>query len=498
MLKTTFWTFIGVMSTAYAYGVADKPAFAATFNVNDVSAYWSIPGSGTQTLNSIFWGEPVTPKNLEEAYPNLRNSEGEFPSEQELAELFPIGQRPNFDPNTPIEMRKSGLSFEGGGGQSITLGVPFLLGELTHFNNIIRGGSEASLVSATIDLNLIVDPGLSTSEEIVRSFAFELGIEETKNFFSTEEKSDGSIGIKFITPQKNRTSYNWKPGENCKYIGRSSCPDRIFPIRFLSDNFVDIQGVNYTLGWLLSDSQDNLLFEGGITNEGSSQAEKFYVLGILFEEDDLPPEVEIGTPLEVDEGDEFSVSAQSDSEDLLYTWDLDGDDIVDYDPEDVGTQVFTSFAQDRIAPYPIRLRVDDGKGQVEEFQSDVIVRNVAPEITFLTGDLSVLEDELFQFSASAFDPGIEDILAFDWDFNGDSLFDDFTGSSGEYSFAQSGTYPISLRVSDGDGGEALGSFNVNVAPVPEPSQNLGLIALSLAGLARFTQQRQRRFSRTEK
>lgn len=126
------------------------------------------------------------------------------------------------------------------------------------------------------------------------------------------------------------------------------------------------------------------------------------------------------------------------------------------------------------------------------------VLNVAPTITQLTQNLRVKTNEWFDFGAAAIDPGIYDLLTFDWDLNGDGLFDDFTGSSGQWSFGQEGTYPVGLRVSDGDGGYAYGSFTVDTfAPqpisenpgtdadtdetiveqkIPEPSSVLGVLA----------------------
>jgi hypothetical protein len=127
--------------------------------------------------------------------------------------------------------------------------------------------------------------------------------------------------------------------------------------------------------------------------------------------------------------------------------------------------------------------------------------NVAPTITQLTQDLTVMTDEWFDFTAAATDPGIQDILSFDWDFNMDGIFDDFTGTSGQWSFADAGTYEVGLRVSDGDGGFAYGSFLVDAVAqvadpepepeddptpesesIPEPGSVLGLLVLGAFGV----------------
>jgi hypothetical protein len=166
---------------------------------------------------------------------------------------------------------------------------------------------------------------------------------------------------------------------------------------------------------------------------------------------------------------------------------------------DEGTFTFTGRAQDKDAAWSNPLT------------RTLRVLNVAPTITQLTQDLTVMTDELFDFTAAATDPGIQDILSFDWDFNMDGIFDDFTGTSGQWSFADAGTYEVGLRVSDGDGGFAYGSFwvdavaqaaepepeievnptdtepEIEVNPtesesIPEPGSVLGLLALGVFGV----------------
>jgi hypothetical protein len=156
---------------------------------------------------------------------------------------------------------------------------------------------------------------------------------------------------------------------------------------------------------------------------------------------------------------------------------------------DEGTFTFTSRAQDKDAAWSNPLT------------RTLTVLNVAPTITQLTQDLTVMTDEWFDFTAAATDPGIQDILSFDWDFNMDGIFDDFTGTSGQWSFADAGTYEVGLRVSDGDGGFAYGSFLVDAVAqvadpepepeddptpesesIPEPGSVLGLLVLGAFGV----------------
>lgn len=109
---------------------------------------------------------------------------------------------------------------------------------------------------------------------------------------------------------------------------------------------------------------------------------------------------------------------------------------------------------------------DKDRASSNVLRTTLTVLNVAPTITQLTGDLTVNINDLFDFAAAAIDPGIYDLLTFDWDFNMDGLFDDFTGSSGQWLFGDEGVHEVGLRVSDGDGGYAYDSFMVTVLPIP--------------------------------
>ncbi|NEQ39133.1 MAG: PEP-CTERM sorting domain-containing protein [Okeania sp. SIO3I5] len=158
--------------------------------------------------------------------------------------------------------------------------------------------------------------------------------------------------------------------------------------------------------------------------------------------------------------------------------------------ENIGTDTRTSgnrltrtnlgvFADDGTFTYTGRARDDDG-GISNTLTRTLTVNNLDPIITSLTEDFTIRTNTTFDFASTATDPGINDILTFDWDFDGDGLFDDFTGSSGEWSFSRSGIYAMNLRVSDGDGGVAFASFQAKA--VPEPGSVFGLLTLGVLGV----------------
>ncbi len=128
---------------------------------------------------------------------------------------------------------------------------------------------------------------------------------------------------------------------------------------------------------------------------------------------------------------------------------------------DVGWYNFTGLAQDKDGAYSNPLT------------RLIRVLNVAPTLTSVTQDLTVQAGDLFDFLAAATDPGINDLLTYNWDFNGDGVFDDFTGASGQWSFLDPGSHQIGVQVSDGNGGYDYSYFNVETEPdsreIPIPS-----------------------------
>jgi hypothetical protein len=125
----------------------------------------------------------------------------------------------------------------------------------------------------------------------------------------------------------------------------------------------------------------------------------------------------------------------------------------------VGEYAFKGISQDK-----------DGAFSNRRF-ANLTVLNVAPTITSITQNLNVQAGDLFKFTATATDPGIYDLLTYDWDLDMDGNYDEFTGINGNWSFTTPGKYTIGLRVSDGNSGYDFSSFTVNILPhnpIPNP------------------------------
>jgi len=114
------------------------------------------------------------------------------------------------------------------------------------------------------------------------------------------------------------------------------------------------------------------------------------------------------------------------------------------------------------------------------------INNVDPVIDTPQGDATVDfgVSSLFNFGAGASDAGVNDVLTYNWDLDGDGQYDDFTGSSGSFDYAtllpglSDGVISAALRVDDGDGGDAISTFEVTITglAVPEPA-SLALLSL---------------------
>lgn len=104
----------------------------------------------------------------------------------------------------------------------------------------------------------------------------------------------------------------------------------------------------------------------------------------------------------------------------------------------------------------------DDEVSVDAGSVTVTVYNVAPTIEAISDDTEVRVGEAFDFFADATDPGVVDVLTYEWDLDGDGEFDDFTGASGAWTYDSAGTHVVTVQVNDGDGGIATASFEVTV------------------------------------
>lgn len=184
---------------------------------------------------------------------------------------------------------------------------------------------------------------------------------------------------------------------------------------------------------------------------------------------DAPPIAAAGGPYDVDEGGTVGLDASGstvgDLGPLSFDWDLDGDAV--FGDASVSTPTFDAAALDGPSSVSPVVRVTDSCGRTSEATGAVSVLNVAPSIDSSGDDGPVDEGQAITFSASASDVS-GDPLSYSWD-PGDSS-PALAGAGVSHTYADSGSYPVTLTVTDGDGGEAtveLTAAVTNLAPVLE-------------------------------
>ncbi|MBD2200773.1 MULTISPECIES: Calx-beta domain-containing protein [Calothrix] len=170
----------------------------------------------------------------------------------------------------------------------------------------------------------------------------------------------------------------------------------------------------------------------------------------------LPPVItNISAKTQLNEGEiaTFSATATDPANDsLTYTWNFgDSSETV------TGQTVQHAFAEN--GTYNITLTVRDGDGGITTETLAVTVNNLAATITNISGDTNVNESTAANFSATATDPG-NDSLTYTWNFGDGS--NPVTGENVSHTFADNGTYTVTLTVADDEGAATSSTLAVNV------------------------------------
>lgn len=137
-----------------------------------------------------------------------------------------------------------------------------------------------------------------------------------------------------------------------------------------------------------------------------------------------------------------------------YEWDYEGDGTYDLQTD----ESIVEHTYDSFGLYTPAVRITDTAGQTDTATGN-IEANALP-VASISADLTAAEPP---FSASFDASGSTDadgtIALFEWDLNGDGVFESNTGSSPYVSeeYTESGQYNISVRITDVDGGQATAS-----------------------------------------
>ncbi len=160
-----------------------------------------------------------------------------------------------------------------------------------------------------------------------------------------------------------------------------------------------------------------------------------------------------------DEGEILSFSAPATdpgADTLTWTWDFG-----DGTPTIAGSVDSISHAWADDGAYTVTLVVDDGDGGTDTATLGVTIANADPTVvtaTVPTGD----EGSLVDFDATATDPG-DDTLTYEWDFGDGSPAT--AGPFAQHTYTDDAAFPVTLTVSDEDGGSTTWTGTANIANV---------------------------------
>ena len=165
----------------------------------------------------------------------------------------------------------------------------------------------------------------------------------------------------------------------------------------------------------------------------------------------------------INEGDVANFNAEaidSGNDTLTYTWDFgDESELV------IGQNVTHTFTNN--GTYTVTLTVTDGDGGETTDTLEVIVNNVAPVITNLTGDTNTNEGDIANFEAIATDAG-NDTLTYTWDFGDGS--EPTIGNSVTHTYTNAGIYTVTLTVTDTEGATTTNISQITVNESIQPNQ----------------------------
>ena len=165
----------------------------------------------------------------------------------------------------------------------------------------------------------------------------------------------------------------------------------------------------------------------------------------------LPPTAVSGGPYNVNEGSVVSLNGSGSTDPnnfpLSFAWDLDNDGL--FDDATGAVTNFSAAARDD-GVYPVSLLVDNGTF-TDTNNSAVTVLNVAPQVTLAATSWQILAGQSVTFTGVFTDPGVLDTHQITWNYGAGG--GTTTGSlQASVTYPITGTYTVTLTVSDDDGG----------------------------------------------
>src|SRR5206468_3722242 len=111
--------------------------------------------------------------------------------------------------------------------------------------------------------------------------------------------------------------------------------------------------------------------------------------------------------------------------------------------------------------YTVGLKATDDAGDSTTFTKQITIGNRPPTAAFAAAPNPLPTGSTVTFTSSSSDPD-GTIASQAWDLNGDGKFDDGTAAIASRSFDSPGSYTVSLKVTDDDGGTNTVSHTVTI------------------------------------
>jgi PKD repeat protein len=170
----------------------------------------------------------------------------------------------------------------------------------------------------------------------------------------------------------------------------------------------------------------------------------------------------MGTPAPVSLEPVVFTSSASDQDGTItsHLWDFDNDGQFD---DASGESVPWTFATK--GAYTVKVKVTDNSGASATATRLVNVANTLPRATFAHDPPSPNPRDAVTLTSTSIDPD-GSISAIAWDTDNDGAFDDGTTAKVTKTFLTSGNQTVRLRVTDNDGGQAIGSQTIVIGNRP--------------------------------